>query len=62
MGIPFGQQVDLWETMNKLHFLPFNGIPFTLLMKSSVISNFTFPTLALKPSKVCAKTCATERL
>jgi hypothetical protein len=63
MGIPFGQQVDLWETMNKLHgtssilaflnhFSPFNGSLVALLMKSSVISNCTSPTLALKPSKV----------
>jgi hypothetical protein len=73
MGIPFVQQVDLREAMNKIHgtssilaFLnhlsPFNGSHAALVMKSSVISNSTSPTLALKSSKVCAKAYATWRL
>jgi hypothetical protein len=66
MGIPFVQQVDLREAMNKLHgtssILAFlnhlsyiNGSIVALLIKFSVISNCTSPNLALNPSKVCAK-------
>jgi hypothetical protein len=73
MGIPFGKQVGLRETMNKLHgtssiltflnhFSPFNGSHVSLVMKSSVISNCTSSTLAPKPLKVYAKVCATGRL
>jgi hypothetical protein len=70
MGIPFVQQVDLQETINKHHktssilvFLNdlslFKGSHVSLLMKSFVNSNRTSPTLSLKPSKVCEKTFAT---
>jgi len=66
MRIPFGHQVDLRETMNKLHqtssiltFLnhisPFKGSRVARHMKSSVIYDCTLLTLTLKPSKSMQK-------
>jgi hypothetical protein len=73
IGIPFIQQVVLWEAMNKIHgtssileFLnhlsPFDRSPEALLMKSSINSNYISPILALKLSNVCANDLETERL
>ena len=73
MGIPLSQDVTFHETNSSGHgtsstfeFLnqrwPMDGNPVAELMKSSLISNWTSPTLALQPSKVRENCYATNKL